>query len=402
MTPAARDRTGRPRLLFLIGGLGPGGAEIQARYLLTGLPSLGIDVRLACFGGYDGEMDRVREAGVPIVILRPRPRRLWAARVLWDILRIIRRDRVEIVQTFLPSFDILAGFLRLTVPRVRIATSRRTLDSLLSERHVRMLRWSGRFVDAIVANSKAVAGSVERYEAFTVPKVRVIPNGVPLPETITPEEKAVARSSYGLDPNAFVIAFLAHFRPEKGYRLLPRVLRALVDRVPQAHLLVAGDMELYEGYKRTAMEFRTQVEELGIAGRAHCLGPTRDVRAVLAASDVLLSLSDIEGMSNSIMEAMAHGVPVVATRVGGTVELIEDGHEGWLIPAGGVSEAVDRLVMLAGCQDAAKSAGAAGRRRIDEEFSVDRMIRGYASLYDQLLGSGIAEGSATGSPCMSW
>jgi glycosyltransferase involved in cell wall biosynthesis len=395
--PSRSPATSR-RLLFLIGGLGPGGAEIQARYLLTRLPSAGIEAHLGCFGGYENELALVRAAGVPITRLHPAPRFAWPARVLWEIRTLIRRHRIEVVQTFLPTFDILAGLLGTLAPRVRVVTSRRTIDDLLTPRDLGRHRWSGRRVDAIVANSRAVAESIERLEGFTPPKVRVIPNGVAAVAPIRPEERLAARRALGLPPDAYVVLYLSHFRRGKGHRHLPGVLRLLVDRVPSTRVIAAGDMEVNEGYRRIARDLRCELGSLGLGDRVLMPGAVRDIRPIMAAGDVLLNLSDAEGMSNSIMEAMAHGLPIVATRVGGADELVLEGVHGWIVPANAPVETADRLIALARNPAEGARAGGAGRERIETEFSIEKMVESYVALYEELAGAAAAAVAVAGRP----
>jgi glycosyltransferase involved in cell wall biosynthesis len=105
-----------------------------------------------------------------------------------------------------------------------------------------------------------------------------------------------------------------------------------------------------------------------------------------------LSLSEIEGMSNSIMEAMSYGIPVVATGVGGNLELIRDGDEGWLVPFGEVEGVAQCLAKVAGAPEARGRAGAMGRDRIEKEYSIPRMVERYVALYRELAREGLAEG----------
>ena len=97
-----------------------------------------------------------------------------------------------------------------------------------------------------------------------------------------------------------------------------------------------------------------------------------------------VSLSDVEGMSNSQMESMALGIPVVATAAGGTAELIEDGRDGWVVPRGAIEEAVAHLITLAADPGLRRRFGEAARERIAADFSVERMAERYAALYEEL------------------
>jgi len=373
------------RVLFLIGGLGPGGAEAQARLLLTKLPAAGVSVRLGCFGGYERELDLVSAAGVPIDLFAEARGRLWPVKVLWRINGIIRRHRINIVQTFLSSFDILAPFLRLLSPGVRLITSRRTIDEALPPRDIRLLRQTGRFVQAIVANSAAVAESVQRIEGHAPPRLRVVPNGIPLPAALSAEERALGRQTHGVSDQELVVTYIAHFRAGKGHRYIPEVARKVINRMPRTCFLLAGETDVNEVYRGIAAGLQGAVKRDRLQQHIRVLGPVSDVRNLLAAADLSLNLSDYEGMSNAVLEAMALGVPVVAADSGGTKEIITHGADGWLVPRADAAAAAEGILKIAGDPDLRRKLGGAGRRRIARDFSVERMVERYVSLYRELV-----------------
>jgi L-malate glycosyltransferase len=372
------------RLLFLIGGLGPGGAELQARLLLTHLPRSRFSIRVGCFGGDPNSLAELEAAGISVEILPPPRGRLWPVQALRDSTRIIRRHRIQVVQTFLATFDMLGPFLRLTAPWIKLVSSRRSLDEYLMPREVRMLRLTGGLAHAIVGNSRAVAESVGRLEGHQAPRVRVIHNGIPLPPPIAPEERAAARRSLGLAEADFAVAYPAHFRRGKGHEFIPPVALAARSHIPQIRFLLAGDMTLSEGYRRTASALQNEVRRLGLEREVRCLGPYPNSRPVLAAADVSLCLSESEGMSNSVMESMALGVPVIATDTGGTPEIIRDERDGLLVPYGATEQAAERLVRVAMEPELRLRLGRAARERMTEDFSIERMAASYAALYQSL------------------
>lgn len=375
------------RLLFLIGGLGPGGAERQAVHILENIQARGIAARLACFHGYEADLRRVAQAGVPIEFLSTRGGRLWPLAMLGALDTIIRRQRIGMVQAFLPTFDILAPCLRLRRPGLRVVTSRRNIDEQLSARDVKLLRATGRFAHAVVGNSQAVVDSVRRHEGLPAARVHCIPNGLDLPRVLTPEERGEARAALRLPADAFVVSYPAHFRRGKGHDHLPAACRAWMAAVPSAVLVLAGDAEVNDAYRATTRRLREELDADGLGGRVRWAGVVSEIRGLLAASDATLNLSDFEGMSNSIMESMAHGVPVVATRTGGAPELMCDGVEGYLVDPGDAEGAARRLVELAEDPGALARMGALARARMGEDFSVARMVDRYADLYHRLAGA---------------
>lgn len=376
------------RLLVLIGSLARGGAEQQVRLLLAGLPRERFAAHLACFRLDPRDSEELGRAGVRVTVLPSGPAKVWWLPVLARLARLVRRERVDVVHSFLPSFDILAPALRLFRPRLRVVTSRRVVDDILDPKDLKLLRLTGRFAHAVVGNSREVVESVRRLERVPESRVRSIPNGIPLPAPVTPEERAAARSVFGVD-GAFVVAYLANFRPGKGHRHLPEIVREVAAGEPRAVFLLAGEMERTSRYRATAAAFRAEVERLGIGAHVRCLGVVADPRALLAAADVLLSLSDVEGMSNAVMEAMAHGIAVVVTDAGGVRELVRDGTDGWIVERDRRGEAAARLLRLAADPAARAAAGASARRRMSEGFTAEAMARSYAELYAALAAGAV-------------
>jgi glycosyltransferase involved in cell wall biosynthesis len=205
-----------------------------------------------------------------------------------------------------------------------------------------------------------------------------------LPAPLDREERSEARRRFGVGDDSFVVVYLAHFRAGKGHDRLPLLAKELLKKVPDARILVAGDTESTRNYRRNAAAFREAVAGLGLGNKVHTLGLVPGSRPLFAAADASLSLSDVEGMSNAQMEAMALGIPVVATDAGGAGELIESGKDGWVVPRGGVEEAVGRLVDLAAAPDLCRRIGEAARNRIASGFSAKQMAERYADLYEEL------------------
>jgi len=157
-----------------------------------------------------------------------------------------------------------------------------------------------------------------------------------------------------------------------------------VQDIPAARFLIGGNMEGSNEVQGLAAAVRNGIDRLGLRFHVTLLGRLSPSRPLLAAADLFLSLSDVEGMSNSVMEAMSLGLPVLTTRAGGNAELIRDGLDGWLVPTGDVPAAAARLVRLAQGPEARARAGHSARERIAREFSVGAMVERYASLYEEI------------------
>ncbi|MFO0758751.1 MAG: glycosyltransferase [Byssovorax sp.] len=238
----------------------------------------------------------------------------------------------------------------------------------------RLLRSAAaRLLKAFVVVSSSLQREVERGREAPAGRLRLIENGIDLArfEGARAHRDAV-RDELGIPPGAWVIAHVARLVPVKNQALLLRAAAPLLDA--GARLLLCG-----EGPEEGAL--RALAGQLGVASRVLFLGGRTDVPRVLAAADVFALSSDAEGLPLAPIEAMAMGLPVVATGVGGVPDLVVDGVSGWITPAGDVSALRDRLTDLRADPARAASMGEAGRAHALARRSLDRMTEAYLALY---------------------
>lgn len=229
--------------------------------------------------------------------------------------------------------------------------------------------------DAVVAVSHAATESLRSPGARS--RLHVILNGVS-PEPPARDWEAVRRE-LGLE-DRFVVVQVARIDPLKGHGTLIRAIAALRDRGLPVIALLVGD-----GPERDAMT--RLAAELGLGpDRVRFLGFRADVPDLLAAADAFALPSVTEGLPLSVLEAMAHRLPVVVTPVGGIPELVEEGRHGLYVPVGDAEALAAALARLAGDPALRRALGEAGFRRVREEFSFERMTRDYDLLYQRLRG----------------
>jgi glycosyltransferase involved in cell wall biosynthesis len=154
---------------------------------------------------------------------------------------------------------------------------------------------------------------------------------------------------------------VATFKPQKGHRVLVEAVDAVARRVPRLHVLLVGDGEL-------AGSISAEIATRGLAGRIHMLGTRRDVADLLAASDSFVLPSLWEGLPVALVEAMASGLPVVATAVSGTSQVVDQGVTGWLVPAGDAAALAEAIAQLVSDPARAAAIGAAGRAHVTRVF----------------------------------
>jgi glycosyltransferase involved in cell wall biosynthesis len=212
-------------------------------------------------------------------------------------------------------------------------------------------------------------------DGFPPDRVEVVYNGIDLtPFEARPEDRPAIRRSIGLGPEDFVVIQVARLDPIKDHATALHAFRDLARRRPDARLVIVG-----EGPQLGAIQAR--LRELEIGGGVRLLGLRSDVARLLSAADVSLLTSLSEGIPLTIIEAMAAGLPVVATRVGGVGEVVEDGVHGFLADPGDAAALAGHLLRLAADPALRAELGRRGRDRAFAIFAEDRMVDRYVDLY---------------------
>lgn len=369
----------RLRVMYLIDSLGHGGAEhLLVRYL-EALPAAGVDPVVVVVQDRDGNPleSEITALGVPIENLHiDRLRRRGALRRVGEAMDRIAPDLVHTQLEFSNILGTVAAHRRgipsvatlhtLDVPKPwsRDAVRFRLMARILTTRASRVIAVSQSAADHFAGHS----GAGRRL-------VTTLYNGIAL-ERFTqaqPHAAGQLRASRHLASEARVITTVAVLRPAKGIEDLIAALPAVLVSVPDAHLVLVGD-----GPARSTLE--QAAATLGLTERVHFLGHRADVDEVLAGSDVFVLPSHTEALPTVLIEAMAAGLPVVATDVGGIPEMVERGASALLVPAHApwmLAEAVTR-VLTSPIQAAAM--GTAGRRIVRARFDLPKQV---ASLVDE-------------------
>jgi len=367
---------GLPRVVEATKAFYLGGTETQVLALLRGLQ--GWEVRTAVVWRKGPLLEQVRALGH-----EPEEFPLGDSALRWrtarQILRMsqwLRRTRAQLLHVH----DFYATLL--AVPAARLAGVPVVVSRL------DQLHWPGpaqrlalvsltRLAMQVVVNAQAVAEQLFRDEHLPAERITVVHNGLDL-------ARFDAAVSLGLqaplpDDGRPAIALLANMNhPVKRQEDALEALALLARRGIQAQLWLVGD-----GPLRPALELRAAA--LGLSDRAHFLGHRLDVPAVLARATVGVSCSSAEGLSNALMECMAARLPVVATAVGGSPELVQDGVTGRLVSPGSPPALAEALGELISSELMARQMGSAGREAIAQRFSLARMVEGHDAVYRRVL-----------------
>jgi glycosyltransferase involved in cell wall biosynthesis len=365
--PPTRERPG----VLLVGlSLAPGGTERLIRDLADRLRH---DVRMAvcCIDEAGAWGEALAESGIPVTALERRPG--FHPTIGARIAAVAARHGANVIHCHQYSpfvYGCVATVLRparlLFTEHGRLADAPPSRKRYMANQALRML------ADRVFTVSSDLKAHLVS-EGFSPDRVEVLYNGIDIRPAPGADEREAARRTLGLPPDAYVGLTVGRLDPVKDYAGLVRAFAQVVLPRPDARLVLIG-----EGPERPVIE-RT-IAECGLGSRVLMTGHREDVHALLPAADVFVNSSEFEGVSLTILEAMAACLPVVATRVGGTPEIVSPA-TGLLVRARDPGALAAALLALAADPDARCALGRAGRRTAEDRFSLERMIARYLAVY---------------------
>jgi len=310
-------------------------------------------------------------------------------RIVWELHRLFRRERPDVVHTH-GWGTLLEGMVaaRLAgVPSV-VHGEHGTLQVKPHQRWLQRRAWSS--ANRVLSVSSRLADRMATEMKVSVERITTIRNGVDL-SRFNPSDRAAARTALDLPNDALVLGTVGRLVPVKDHATLLEAVALLKRDGLETTVVISGDGPLRESICARA-------EALGIQDQVRLMGHRTDVEVVMAALDIFVLSSASEGLSNTILEAMATGLPVVATRVGGADELVCDGETGILVAPGSPEKMATALVTLLTDEPRRRAMGIAGRHRVEAEFALRTMVGRYEALYMDLatLKSGGAVASQPG------
>lgn len=365
-------------VLHAIDTTGPGGAEAVCVELAAGLdPSRYRSCSAATGPGWVYDTLRARELDPTITRTGRGP---VDVAYLYRLMAVARRKRTSLIQTHLLGAN-LYGALAARLLRVpAVATFHGMVDVAPSDRWARVkLRSIAANVSRLVFVSEALRRHLlDRYGVPTV-RTAVVPNGID-PEHYRPAPHRNLRAELAIPEDAILIGAVGNIRPAKGYDALLRIADRLRDHEPEIRFVVAGEPSHPLLERLLAMR-----SELRLDDRVTFLGFRSDVASVLNGVDIYLSTSTSEGFSLTTLQAMACGLPVIATRSGGPEEIITDGEDGLLAPVGdaaGIAATIERLAASVALR---LKFGEVGRKTVIARFTLQRMVSAYEAIYEEVL-----------------
>jgi L-malate glycosyltransferase len=371
------------RVLKVVPTLMCGGTENQFMTLGRMIDRSRFDVTFACLRRWGPFVDELGQLGIP---LHEYPiatfRSVQALAQQARLARQIVRSRIDIVHAYSFYGNVFAvPPARLMAPVV--IASIRDRSPYLTSMQKRVQRYACQFADRILVNADAVKDWLVGDEGYHPGNIVVIRNGVDMSRFADAPAGTRIRYELGIPADARLVAVVSRLTRLKGIEHFLHAAAALKPRYPDVRFLIVGETSPPDpAYLR---ELHGLCDALGLTDQVTFTGRRSDVPAILGAADVSVMPSLNEALSNVLLESMAAGAPVVATRVGGTPEALSDGETGLLVPPGNVEALAAAVSRLLDDRELACRLGRAARAHIGERFSVDRMVRATENLYAELL-----------------
>ena len=394
------------RVMLVTGSLGPGGSERQTANTLLGLKAAGVtDISLLCaqplVPPYDFFYPALEEAAIPCLHLWDEALRasstgeLTSSQLLvvqamgrlgvrrdafLSYFRVFSERRPEIVHTWLDDINVTAGIAAVLAGVPKVVIGCRSLAPHNFPFHQRYMRPLYRLLAkqpnvTILNNSEAGARDYRQWAGLTA-DIRVIRNGFDFP-ALSGDREAISRrirGTLGIPVDAALVGTIMRLSQEKQPDLWLDIAERTKEARTDAHFIIVGDGPMMADLKK-------RIESSSLKGSVSLLGRRHDAVELLAAMDVFLLTSSVEGLPNVVVEAQAEGVPVVASDVGGVSEVFTDGDTGVIIPTQAVSDFVDGILKVLKDPDLRKRARDRGPVSMRERFSVERMIKETIDVY---------------------
>jgi glycosyltransferase involved in cell wall biosynthesis len=400
-------------VMQVIVNLDIGGAQEVVRTLSEGLVESGCPTVVCSFK--DGPLRaQIERLGIPVEVLPQRRYSILAfpfyvremLAIRHALVCLVHKYHINVIQThLLRSLDFLVATLRFGTQRPLVFWTVHNYNFRLRPEQLPRFRWlagakqaahswlyrrMAHWVNGFIAVSNDIEVGIHNTIGPVQEQIVIISNGVDTRRYQTTVDRSGTRHELGFVKDEILCTVVGTLKEQKGHRYLIEAVAPLIALTPQLHILIVGDGEL-----RGSLE--TQVRAAGIEDNVHFLGNRGDVPAILAASDIFVLPSLWEGLPMALIEAMASGLPVIATQVSGSQQVVEQGRSGILVPPGDVAALRQAIEDLLGDPERAKLLGKAAQRRIEEAYSARRQAEEHLVLYRREWGkTQVAAGAQAG------
>jgi len=376
-----REALKRRKVFFLVDSFNVGGTETQAVELARRLDPLAYDLTVGCLKREGPLLDRLQKSSIEVIEFYPRGGidSIGGVREMLRLAAFLRRGGFEVVHTH----DLWSNLLGVPAARIArvpvIVSSRRDLSQFAWYKTSRRawLRRIQNLSNIVLANADSIREVLIREDGFAAEKIRVIGNGVETEQFRTaPRERE--RLFPGVGDSKLIVLVGNMHSDVKGHPWLIDAAQVVVQEFPATRFVLVGD-----GEQRKKLENR--IANLGLQKSFLFLGRRKDIPEILACCDLAVLPSRAEGLPNAVLEYLAAGLPIVATKIGGISEIIHDGDTGLLVPPENSQALGAAVVRLLRNPELSRKLGRAGQEYVQRNFSFDRLIREVDGLYTELL-----------------
>lgn len=300
-------------------------------------------------------------------------------RQIKKLFELAEEEKVNVIHTIFEKAEVVGWLVKRLAGIPVWVTSRRDLGFKRKEIYNKVFRVSSRDCDKCISNCVAVKEQTIWHEGLPEEKVEVIYNGMDLSPYQRSYNGNAFRKEIGVSDQTLLVGMIANFNFEiKGHQFFIEAAKRVSKQVPNTEFALVGDGGLRQRFEKLSAE-------LGINQKVHFLGEKNDIPVILSNINVSVLCSTNEGFSNVILESMAAGKPVVATRVGGTPEMVADGITGYLVPPADSESLAKAITNLLQDPQKARAMGEEGRKKVQEKFTVETMTEEYEKLYQELV-----------------
>jgi glycosyltransferase involved in cell wall biosynthesis len=370
----------RKRILILTDTFAAiGGSERNISQLLTGLEKDKFQLIVACFisGNLAQEM---RNRGFSIFDLRRCGiYTVGGVENLAFLRKLIKEKKISLIVSYHEASDFY-GLVLSRICNIPVVSSRRDMGFKTKLHHRMAYRLIGRYFDAVIAVSNAVKEEVIKRGWFPEKKIFTIYNAINVSEYGNTNDGTVLRRKIGIAPKRPVVGVVANMRKIKGQQYFIEAASIINRHNRDVEFLIIGD-----NTTKTRAEFNLLAKELNVSQNLHFLGKRSDIADLISIFDVAVVASLSEGFSNAILEYMASSRPIVATEVGGNPESVVHGETGLLVPPGDAHALAKAILSILEDREMALRFGMAGRKIVEERFSLEIMLRKYENLFEQVM-----------------
>lgn len=368
----------RSVLTYVVNSLNPGGTEKLVADMSLAFAS-DFNISVICLDEPGLWAENLRAKNIPVYCL-------WRQagldmNVAFRLSNLFRRHRTNIIHAHQCTAWFYSALSRLlyAAPILLMEEHGRFYPEVENRKRVLFNRFiTRRLTHRFVAVSEDVRERLQKFEGLDRAHIEVVYNGVNPGRTISQTERTRLRSDLGFNGEDFVVGTVGRFDPIKNLPMMVRALdQSLKDKPSIRGLLVGGGPAF--------TEIKALIEKIGLSGFVTLTGHRDDARNLMHCIDLFVLSSFSEGTSMALLEAMAAGVPVAVTGVGGNTEIVIRDRTGWVIPSGSVEGLSQAILEAAKSPEKRRKFAEAGKRRFEERFTFDRMIRCYREIYQEMI-----------------